>query len=44
MLAYDPDARVERVLETALYVADLTRARDFYVGVIGCEVMLETPR
>ena len=36
--------RVERVLETALYVADLQRARDFYVKVIGCEPMLETPR
>lgn len=36
--------RVERVLETALYVADLEHARDFYVNVIGCEPMLETPR
>ena len=35
---------VERVLETALYVADLERARAFYVSVIGCEPMLETPR
>ena len=39
-----PVPRVERVLETALYVADLERARDFYVSVIGCEPMLETPR
>jgi len=35
---------VERVLETALYVADLERARAFYVNVLGCEPMLETPR
>ena len=40
----DSAPHVERILETALYVADLERARAFYVGVIGCEPMLETPR
>lgn len=33
-----------RVLETALYVSDLSRSRAFYVDVLGCEPMLETPR
>lgn len=33
-----------RVLETALYVDDLARARDFYVGVLGAAVLLDTPR
>jgi catechol 2,3-dioxygenase-like lactoylglutathione lyase family enzyme len=33
-----------RLLETALYVDDLTRARAFYVDVLGGAVMLDTPR
>jgi catechol 2,3-dioxygenase-like lactoylglutathione lyase family enzyme len=32
------------VIETALYVDDLPRARDFYAGVLGCAPMLDTPR
>lgn len=37
-------ARVERIVETALYVDDLARASRFYGDVIGCSVLLETPR
>lgn len=33
-----------RVLETALYVSDLARARAFYAGVLGATVLLDTPR
>lgn len=33
-----------RILETALYVDDLARARAFYVDVFGGAVMLDTPR
>jgi len=33
-----------RVVETALYVDDLGRAREFYVGVLGARVMLDTAR
>jgi len=36
--------RLDRILETALYVADLPKARAFYVLVLGCEPLLETPR
>lgn len=36
--------RTDGVLETALYVADLPRARDFYKGLLGCAVLLDTPR
>jgi catechol 2,3-dioxygenase-like lactoylglutathione lyase family enzyme len=32
------------ILETALYVSDLPRARAFYVDVFGCELLLDTPR
>jgi catechol 2,3-dioxygenase-like lactoylglutathione lyase family enzyme len=39
-----PPARLDGVLETALYVADLDRARAFYVGVLGCTPMLDTSR
>ena len=38
------NARVERIVETALYVADLERASRFYADVIGCSVLLDTPR
>ena len=37
-------ARVERIVETALYVDDLPRASQFYGDVIGCSVLLATPR
>lgn len=33
-----------RIVETAVYVADLARARDFYVSVLGARVLLDTPR
>ncbi|HYW50681.1 MAG TPA: VOC family protein [Gemmatimonadaceae bacterium] len=39
-----PDARVARVIETAVYCDDLSRARDFYTTVLGFETMLDTPR
>lgn len=39
-----PPARLDRVLETALYVADMPASRYFYVEVLGGEVMLDTHR
>jgi catechol 2,3-dioxygenase-like lactoylglutathione lyase family enzyme len=39
-----PPARLDGVVETALYVDDLPRARAFYAGVLGCAPMLDTPR
>jgi catechol 2,3-dioxygenase-like lactoylglutathione lyase family enzyme len=36
--------RLERLLETALYVEEMDRARAFYVDVLGSVVMLDTPR
>lgn len=33
-----------RILETAIYVDDLERARDFYVGVLGASTLLESER
>lgn len=33
-----------RILETALYVDDLDRARRFYVDALGAAVLLDTPR
>lgn len=36
--------RTDGVLETALYVTDLARARDFYRELLGCAVLLDTPR
>ena len=39
-----PPARLDRVLETALYVADLPRARAFYVDLLGCAPLLDSPR
>lgn len=39
-----PPAPLRGVLETALYVGDLAQSRAFYVDVVGCEVMLDTPR
>ena len=39
-----PTARLDGVIETALYVADLPRARDFYAGVLGCAVLLDSAR
>ena|SRR5881275_2214649 len=36
--------RLERIVETALYVDDMPRARAFYVDALGCEVLLDTQR
>ena len=36
--------RLDGVIETALYVEDLARARAFYVDALGCEPMLASPR
>ena len=35
---------VRRIIETALYVDDLDRARAFYVDVVGSSVLLDTER
>lgn len=35
---------LSRILETAIYVDDMARAGAFYVGVLGCTVLLDTPR
>ena len=35
---------LDRIIETALYVEDIERARAFYVGVMGARVLLDTPR
>jgi len=35
---------LDGVLETALYVRDMARARAFYVDVLGCTPLLDTPR
>ena len=39
-----PPPPLGRVVESALYVASLERARAFYVGILGARVMLDTPR
>lgn len=39
-----PAARLDGVIETALYVADPARTRAFYVDVLGCEPLLESER
>jgi catechol 2,3-dioxygenase-like lactoylglutathione lyase family enzyme len=38
------DLRVQRVLETALYVDDLDGAAGFYERVLGLDVMFQAPR
>lgn len=40
----DTTPRLERIVETALYVDDMARARAFYVDVLGCEPLLESVR
>jgi catechol 2,3-dioxygenase-like lactoylglutathione lyase family enzyme len=35
---------LDRIIETALYVDDLARARAFYVDLLGARVLLDTPR
>src|SRR5262245_16258215 len=32
------------ILETALYVTDLAAAKEFYAGILGMEIILETPK
>lgn len=39
-----PVSQLDRIVETALYADDLVRSRRFYVGVLGCEVLLDTAR
>ena len=39
-----PAAAPGGIIETGLYVDDLPRSRAFYVDVVGCEVMIDTPR
>ena len=36
--------RLERIVESALYVDDLSRSRRFYVEVLGGEVLLDSQR
>ena len=36
--------RLDRIVETALYVEDMSRSRAFYVDVLGCEPLLESGR
>ena len=40
----DSTRQLDGVLETALYVSDLARARAFYVDLFNCELLLDTPR
>jgi catechol 2,3-dioxygenase-like lactoylglutathione lyase family enzyme len=42
--AGDSSGQLNGVLETALYVSDLAIARDFYVDLFRCELLLDTPR
>jgi catechol 2,3-dioxygenase-like lactoylglutathione lyase family enzyme len=37
-------AQLDRIVETALYVDDLTRSRGFYVDLLGCEPLLDSAR
>ena len=39
-----PAAALGGIIETGLYVGDLPRSRTFYCDVVGCEVMMDTPR
>ena len=43
-MANHPAPRLERIVETAVYVDDITRSRAFYVDVLGCEPLLESQR
>lgn len=36
--------RLDRIVETALYADDLVRSRAFYVDILGCETLLDSPR
>jgi catechol 2,3-dioxygenase-like lactoylglutathione lyase family enzyme len=37
-------ANLGRIVETALYVDDMQRSREFYVDTLGCEVLLDSAR
>lgn len=41
---HDAAARLDRILETALYVSDLAASKNFYTNVLGATVMLDTAR
>lgn len=43
-MAEPPPPRLSHILETALYVGDLTVSRDFYRRLLGFEVFLEDER
>jgi catechol 2,3-dioxygenase-like lactoylglutathione lyase family enzyme len=36
--------QLDRIVETALYVDDLTRSRAFYIDLLGCEPLLDSAR
>lgn len=38
------DTTLERIIETALYVDNMARARAFYVDILGCDVLLDSQR
>lgn len=35
---------ISRIVETAVYVSDLAKSREFYCDVLGADVLLDTPR
>jgi catechol 2,3-dioxygenase-like lactoylglutathione lyase family enzyme len=35
--------KLDKILETALYVEDLSKAKEFYCGILGLEKVSETP-
>lgn len=43
-MANDIIPRLDRIVETALYVDDVARSRAFYVDILGCEPLLESGR
>jgi catechol 2,3-dioxygenase-like lactoylglutathione lyase family enzyme len=43
-MANDTTPRLDRIVETALYVEDMARSRAFYVDALGCEPLLESQR
>jgi catechol 2,3-dioxygenase-like lactoylglutathione lyase family enzyme len=43
-MANDASPRLDRIVETALYVDDMSRSRAFYVDVLGCMPLLESGR
>ena len=43
-MSNDRTPRLDRIVETALYVDDTAQARAFYVDVLGCEPLLVSER